>query len=88
MIIDALGRIKRQYMIMIRAISVRQVLTHTLTQGDHAKIIIWKWKEKGNKIVIVDRLSPTSSNYKTSLANLKQGEFIYMPKRLRPNCEF
>ncbi len=87
--IDALGRFTRQYIIMrIRTISVRQVLACTLTQEDINKIIIWKWKESGNKIVIINRLSPTSSNYKTSLANLKAEEFVYMPQRLRPVCQF
>ncbi len=71
---------------MVRAISVRQVLACTLTQEDYHKIVVWKWTDKCNKIVIVKRLSPTSSNYKTSLANLEKGEFIYMPKILRPVC--
>lgn len=73
---------------MVRTISVRQVLAYTLTQDDYDKIIVWKWEDKGKKIVIIDRLSPTSSNYKTSLSNLKEGEFIYMPKRLCPVCIF
>ena len=86
--IDALGRFTRQYIIMIRSISIRQVLASTLTQEDIHKIIIWKWKERGNKIVIINRLSPTFSNYNTSLANLNAEEFIYMPQRLRPGCQF
>jgi hypothetical protein len=71
---------------MIRAISIRQVLAYRLTQEDKKYIVIWKWKNMGNTIIIVERLPPTMKNYKKVLQNLKEGHFIYPPKRLRPNC--